>query len=238
MVDSLAHRPHKARLVIVDDESLIVESLAFVLEDEGYEVYAASNGRAALDLIKAVLPALVITDFMMPVMSGQELAESLKADPLYSTIPVILASAVQSDQARKRQDLFDAVFDKPYRLPLLIDTVARLLARQTPGTSTQNAPPAAVPIEEPVFLLGNGQATVPAFQFSFLFQGRDYRVLVTDDFLNRHADALSVLGGRDHILGKYRKTFEAIAIGKILRGDEEPVRIIGDDLAPKNGAAR
>ena len=237
MVDSLAHLPHKARLVIVDDESLIVESLAFVLEDEGYEVYAASNGRAALDLIKAVLPALVITDFMMPVMSGQELAEALKADPLYATIPVILASAVQSDQARKRQDLFDAVFDKPYRLPLLIDTVEMLLKRQAPPTA-QNAAPTAPPIDETASLFGSSQGAVPAFQFTFLFQGRDYRVLVTDDFLTRHSDALSVLGGRDHILGKYRKTFEAIAIGKILRGDAEPVRIVGDDLAPKGGAGR
>jgi CheY-like chemotaxis protein len=237
MVESLAHLPHKARLVIVDDESLIVESLAFVLEDEGYEVYAASNGRAALDLIKAVLPALVITDFMMPVMSGQELAEALKADPLYATIPVILASAVQSDQARKRKDLFDAVFDKPYRLPLLIDTVEMLLQRQAPLPSA-HGPLATPPADEPVFQFAAGQAVVPAFQFTFAFQGRDYRVLVTDDFLTRHADALSVLGGRDHILGKYRKTFEAIAIGKILRGDAEPVRIVGDDLAPKGGAGR
>ncbi|MGF7187037.1 response regulator [Robbsia andropogonis] len=237
MADSLAYRPPKAKLVIVDDESLIVESLAFVLEDEGYEVYAASNGRAALDLIKAVLPALVITDFMMPVMSGQELAEALKSDPLFATIPVILASAVQSDQARKRQDLFDAVFDKPYRLPLLIDTVASLLQRQSSHATIDGHVVSAIN-DEAAGLFPIGQQAIPAFQFSFLFQGRHYRVLVTDDFLNRHADALSVLGGRDHILSKYRKTFEAIAIGKILRGDEEPVRVVGDDLAPKNGSAR
>lgn len=117
----------KATIVVVDDEPFIVEALVYVLEDEGYQVFSAKNGRAALALVAEVKPALVISDFMMPVMSGLELAEAMKADPALRAIPIILASAVHARQARERGELFAAIFEKPYRLAQLLNMVSTLM---------------------------------------------------------------------------------------------------------------
>lgn len=117
----------RAKILVVDDEPFIVEALVYVLEDEGYQVFSARNGRAALALAAEVKPALVISDFMMPVMSGLELAEAMKADPALHAIPIILASAVHARQARERGELFAAIFEKPYRLAPLLKVVSALV---------------------------------------------------------------------------------------------------------------
>jgi CheY-like chemotaxis protein len=117
-----------ATIVVVDDETLITDFLAFFLGDAGYIVHVARNGADALELIGRVVPDLVITDYMMPVMSGLELTRALKADNAISHIPVILSSAAQGAQARMTPDLFAAILDKPYPAPELLRTVAVVLA--------------------------------------------------------------------------------------------------------------
>ena len=81
----------------------------------------------ALDMIIADPPALVITDFMMPLMNGLELANRLKGDPLFKDIPVILVSGAQGTFARNHPEIFAAVFDKPYSLPTLLGAVRQLI---------------------------------------------------------------------------------------------------------------
>ncbi len=114
-------------IVIAEDEFLIADVLAMMLEDAGYEVVAAPHGRAALALVRDLRPALVVTDFMMPLMTGLELAEAMRADPDLCDIPIILVSGAQGSIGRARPEMFDAVLDKPYRRETLIDTVNRLL---------------------------------------------------------------------------------------------------------------
>ncbi|MDE1179849.1 response regulator [Paraburkholderia sp.] len=114
-------------IVVVDDEALTTDVLSFLLEQEGYTVFTAQNGRKALDVIASVGPALVITDFMMPTMSGLELAQALKTHDELKSIPIILASAAQGSIARRHTDLFAAVLDKPLSPAMLIAAVKRLL---------------------------------------------------------------------------------------------------------------
>ena len=59
-------------ILIVDDEYLIADILGYAMEDEGYMVVKASNGRRGLEVLDRERPELVITDFMMPVMDGLE----------------------------------------------------------------------------------------------------------------------------------------------------------------------
>ena len=80
----------------------------------------------ALKLIRSLEPDLVITDFMMPLMTGLELAETMKADSVLQGIPIILVSGAQGAIARSRTDLFDLVFDKPYAMDRLLTAVADL----------------------------------------------------------------------------------------------------------------
>ena len=115
-----------ATIVVVDDESLVTDSLTFLLESEGHTVHAASNGREALDLVARVRPVLLITDLMMPVMSGLELAARLRADETSGArLPIILCSAVPHAIEEKDRHLFAVVLRKPYPPAELIRVVAR-----------------------------------------------------------------------------------------------------------------
>ncbi|MBB3660202.1 CheY-like chemotaxis protein [Rhizobium sp. BK650] len=115
-------------IVIAEDEFLIADVLAIMLEDAGYEVATASHGRAALALVREKRPSLVVTDFMMPLMTGLELARAMRADEELAHIPVILTSGAQGSIGRAHPDMFDAVLDKPYNEKKLIETVSRLLS--------------------------------------------------------------------------------------------------------------
>lgn len=117
-----------ALIVIAEDEFLIQDVLAMMLEDAGYEVEAASHGAAAFELVKKHKPALVVTDFMMPLMTGLELARAMRADLELNAIPIILTSGAQGSIGRAQPEMFDAVLDKPYREGELLATIAGILA--------------------------------------------------------------------------------------------------------------
>lgn len=129
-------------IVVAEDEFLIATMLVAGLEDAGHEVRSAANGVWALDLIRAAPPDLVITDFMMPQMTGLELAQTIKADPALAAIPIVLVSGAHGPFARSRTDLFDHVLDKPYAMERLID-VAEALGG---GASAQPILPCSQPV--------------------------------------------------------------------------------------------
>jgi CheY-like chemotaxis protein len=114
------------KIVVAEDEFLIADLLVVCLEEAGYEVHDAAHGADALKLVRALQPDLVITDFMMPLMTGLELAEAMKADGDLQSIPIILVSGAQGGIARSRTDLFNLVFDKPYAMERLLTAVAAL----------------------------------------------------------------------------------------------------------------
>jgi CheY-like chemotaxis protein len=117
-----------ALIAVVDDEFLLADLLAGLLVGEGHEVMTAPHGRAALQLIRERKPALVITDFMMPLMTGLELAQAIQADAELADIPVILVSGAQGTVAREEHaDLFAAIFDKPYDRRKMLKAVADIL---------------------------------------------------------------------------------------------------------------
>jgi len=116
-------------ILVVDDEFLIADVLAFALEDEGFMVVRAGNGRKGLEVFQRDRPALVITDFMMPVMNGLEMARSIRARPDGTTLPIILMSGAQAEIARQHGHLFAVVFDKPFIVEQVIAAVIRLVGR-------------------------------------------------------------------------------------------------------------
>lgn len=113
-------------ILVADDEFLIADVLAFALEDEGYTVVTASNGRKALDILNAQPVDLVITDFMMPVMNGLELATAIR-DRDGGRMPIVLMSGAQAEIARGRRDLFTEVFDKPFVIERVVAKVKALI---------------------------------------------------------------------------------------------------------------
>lgn len=116
-------------LVIVDDESLVTEFLSFLLIDAGYEVHAAFNGRDAITLIERQRPALVITDLMMPVMSGLGLAKAIRHHDDLSHLPIILCSSALDPVTAQDRPLFNAILRKPYPPDCLLELVATFVGR-------------------------------------------------------------------------------------------------------------
>ena len=110
-------------LLVVDDEFLVADVLAFALEDEGYQVLRASNGLRALEQFDRGPIALVVTDYMMPAMNGLELAEALRSRMGSAAPPIILMSGAQAHLARQQGDLFLAGFDKPFRVSEIVAAI-------------------------------------------------------------------------------------------------------------------
>ena len=82
------------RILLVDDENSIVESLRYALEKEGYSVVEAADGAEALRLARSTLPDLVLLDIMLPGMSGFEVCRTLRKE---STVPILMLTA-RSDE--------------------------------------------------------------------------------------------------------------------------------------------
>ena len=103
------------KVMVVDDEDVLLEMIALLLEDLGYEPITAANGQEALALLHTEPhpPLLIISDVMMPRMSGTELARAVKSQPHLMNIPIILMSAaIQRDAAR----VADQFIHKPFSL--------------------------------------------------------------------------------------------------------------------------
>lgn len=88
----MAGEKNNIRVVLVEDEEVLLEVLESKLKKEGFEVFSAKDGMAGLDLIKAIRPDIILLDVVMPRMDGFEVLENLKKDPELSKIPVIIIS--------------------------------------------------------------------------------------------------------------------------------------------------
>lgn len=117
-------------ILVVDDEYLIADIISFALEDEGFMVVKASNGRKGLEVLERERPALIVTDFMMPVMDGLEFATAVRALSSAHHLPIILMSGAQAHIGMQRSDLFDAVLPKPFDIESIIAEVKKLLASE------------------------------------------------------------------------------------------------------------
>ena len=85
-----------ARILIVDDDPDIVESVTMVLTKNGHDVIGAYGGVEGLEKARKEKPDAIILDVMMPDKDGYEVCKELKADPEYSDIPILLLTAVVS----------------------------------------------------------------------------------------------------------------------------------------------
>ena len=81
------------RVLVVEDDDDIRSLLAELLEEEGYEVVSAADGRQGLDRAHERPPDLILLDLMMPVMNGWEFREEQKRDPAIAGVPVVVVSA-------------------------------------------------------------------------------------------------------------------------------------------------
>jgi CheY-like chemotaxis protein len=113
-------------IMLVEDDEDIRESVAAVMEEEGFTVLRAEHGGDALRQLRAgARPCLIVLDLMMPVMDGWKFRAEQRADPSLASIPVVVVSA--ATEVRKHAAAL-AVADylvKPVELPALLNMIER-----------------------------------------------------------------------------------------------------------------
>lgn len=117
------------KILIVDDEQDIVESLKFVLEASNYVCYCAYNGEDGLKMAKEILPDLIILDVMMPKINGYKISRLLKYDNKYKDIPILMITARSQaeDKLIGEETGVDEYITKPFELEEVIRKVEKYL---------------------------------------------------------------------------------------------------------------
>ena len=117
------------RILIVDDEPMVRETIAHVLRDEGYTVDVADDGRDALAKLDARRPDAVLLDLMMPGMNGRQFLQALRDDPSYASVPVLIMTAVHGLEVNLASIGASAVVEKPFAADDLLNKVALAVYR-------------------------------------------------------------------------------------------------------------
>jgi CheY-like chemotaxis protein len=127
----MARRTTGAKTVLlVEDDLTIRDILQDQLEEDGYDVVPASNGRQALEyLTEDSLPDLIILDLMTPIVTGWQVLEHLRGEPALARIPVIVVTASSGNKPSGAVK----VLRKPFRLDALFDTVRSYLGTSPPA---------------------------------------------------------------------------------------------------------
>ena len=122
------HQIDKPEVLIIDDNIDIRTYLRSVLSEK-YNVSEASDGKVGLELARKIVPDIVLSDIMMPVMDGLEFCQQLKTDKAISHIPVILLTARSLDEQRVEgyEHGADAYISKPFSLRLLLSRIDNLI---------------------------------------------------------------------------------------------------------------
>lgn len=125
--------PSDLKILTVDDDEAVRSTIGLLLEGEGFQTVHAKNGRVAMEYLKATtdkgLPDLILLDYMMPVMSGDDLCYGLSLDKRLSQIPVVMMTASGNlvklmDQVGKNADGY---LSKPMDIYSLLSMIEYLL---------------------------------------------------------------------------------------------------------------
>ncbi len=117
------------RILVIDDEPHMARLASYVLQTAGYEVLTAEDGRDGLKKLAQFEPDLVICDITMPEMDGFEVVSTLRADPRWHHLPVIMLTARGQEQDMQRAEEVGAnsYLTKPFSSRQLLGEVQRYL---------------------------------------------------------------------------------------------------------------
>ena len=130
------------KVLIADDEPNIVISLEFLMKREGHQVLVARDGVQALEAIRRDKPDLVLLDVMMPLMSGFEVCQQVRADEQLAGVKILMLTAKgrDTDLAQGLGLGADGFMTKPFEPDALRAAVGRLLGDRTGAESACPAP--------------------------------------------------------------------------------------------------
>ncbi|MEY2856211.1 MAG: hypothetical protein RLZZ74_520 [Cyanobacteriota bacterium] len=134
------------RILLIEDENLIRDMVTVALEEEGYEVHAASNGRAALNILQSsdfsrdkFTPDLIILDLMLPEVNGLDICRLLRYQGDITPILVVSAKSGETDRVLGLEVGADDYLTKPFSMRELIARCRALLRRQSYAISSPSS---------------------------------------------------------------------------------------------------
>lgn len=118
------------KVLVVDDEPNIVLSLEFLMQQAGFEVVTAEDGESALRSVADGPPDLILLDISLPGISGFDVLEQLRGDPLHARLPIIMLTAHGREVEREKGMALgaDDYITKPFSTLALVEKVKGLLA--------------------------------------------------------------------------------------------------------------
>jgi len=141
------HGMKEGRVLVVDDEPMVRETLGQVLTDEGYVVDLAIDGETALERVHAARPDAILLDLMMPGMNGRQFLQALREEPAYADVPVMIMTAVHGLEVNRATLGASDVVEKPFNVEELLNKVALAVyrSRESQPSITQPLPAVAAP---------------------------------------------------------------------------------------------
>ena len=190
-------------ILLVDDEQDILEIVGYNLEQEGYQIITASDGKEAIAKAKKHLPQLIIMDVMMPEMDGMEACENIRKLPELSNVIITFLTARSEDYSQVAG--FDAGADdyitKPIKPKLLVSKVKALLRRlkeDEKSTETLNVAGIEINREEYKIIKDGKEIILPRkeFELFYLLASKPGKVFKREEILDKVWGNEVVVGGR------------------------------------------
>jgi DNA-binding response OmpR family regulator len=139
--------PHtkEGRVLVVDDEPMVRETLGQVLTEEGYIVDLAIDGESALERVNTAQPDAILLDLMMPGMNGRQFLQLLRELPAFKNVPVVIMTAVHGLNVNLQTLGASDLVEKPFNVDELLNKVALAVYRSRDANKAISQPSIPVP---------------------------------------------------------------------------------------------
>lgn len=118
------------RILIVDDEFGLADVVGKILRDHGYDVSIAINGEMGLAHVQENIPDLILLDVMMPIIDGVAMLKTLRDNPLWEHIPVVMMTGPVELVSSEGPPLHQGVLRRPFGSAALLSMVRQLIAQR------------------------------------------------------------------------------------------------------------
>jgi DNA-binding response OmpR family regulator len=115
------------KVLVIDDDEIMLEGMKIALEDEGYKVETLSDNSSVEVFVQSFSPSVILIDYWMPGMNGGEITRILKTKEKTKNIPIIMISASQNAEEIAKESGADEFIAKPFDLDVLMHKVDSML---------------------------------------------------------------------------------------------------------------
>ncbi len=171
------------RILLVEDEDLIREMVVIALEEEGFEVHTASNGREALNILQnpnltqaKLAPDLIILDLMLPEVNGLDICRLLRYEEDITPILVISAKSSETDRVLGLEVGADDYLTKPFSMRELVARCRALLRRQRYTSTSSSSSPSSIQKYRDIHLFAQ-ECRVEVRGFEVNLSPKEFRLL-------------------------------------------------------------